>query len=99
MKSNDGNDINTKYGEFPSYVPAYETKFFKGTNEYYCNLAVNTIFAEQTGAPATTWGPYFVDVDESMKTAVGDILLNGADPATAWAVASKDAQGKIDLKG
>ncbi|NCC08476.1 MAG: extracellular solute-binding protein [Clostridia bacterium] len=99
MKSNDGNDVNTKYGEFPSYTPAYDTSYFKEANDYYGGLKVNTIFAEQTGVPATTWGPYFVDVDESMKTAVGDIILNGADPATAWAAATKDAQGKIDLKG
>lgn len=99
MKSNEGNDVNTKFGEFPSYTPAYNTDFFKATNEYYSGQAVNTIFAAQTGAPATVWGPYFVDVDESTKTAAGDILLNGADPATAWAAAAKDAQGKIDLKG
>ncbi len=98
MKSDAGNDINTKYGEFPSYTPAYETEFFKSTNDYYGGIAVNTIFAAQTGAPATTWGPYFVDIDESTKTAAGDILLNGADPATAWATASETAQGKIDLK-
>lgn len=99
MKDNKGNDENTRFGEFPSYTPAYGTDFFKAPNDYFSNLAVNTIFAEYTGAPATVWGPYFTDVDETTKSAAGEIYLNGGDPATVWAAATAEAQSKIDLKG
>lgn len=99
MKSDAGNDVNMKYGEFPSYTPAYKTDFFNSASDYYSGQEVNSIFASLTGAPATAWGPYYVDVDESTKAAAGEILLNGADPATVWANASAEAQSKIDLKG
>jgi lactose/L-arabinose transport system substrate-binding protein len=98
MKDNAGNDINTKYGEFPSYKPAYETTFFKSTNNYYGGAAVNTLFASLTGAPATNFGAYFTDVNNAIKTAAGNILANKMDPKTALEAATKEAQSKIDAK-
>lgn len=99
MKADAGNDINTKFGEFPSYTPAYKTEFFKTPNEYFGGQDVNTIFAGLTGAPVTNWGSYFVDVDAATKAAAGEILLNNGDPAKIWEAASAEAQSKIDLKG
>ncbi|AUS97573.1 hypothetical protein CDQ84_08355 [Clostridium thermosuccinogenes] len=98
IKSKEGSDINMKYGEFPSYKPAYETEYFKSKDEYFGGLEVGTIFAGLTGAPATKWGPYFTDVSESMKTAAGNILANRMDPRQALEAATKDAQSKINAK-
>jgi len=98
MKSNEGNDINMKYGEFPSYKPAYETEYFKSKDEYFGGLEVGPIFAALTGAPVTKWGPYFTDVAESMKAAAGNILANRMDPREALEAATKDAQNKINAK-
>lgn len=98
MKDNAGNDINMKYGEFPSYKPSYETSFFKSTNDYYGGLAVGTVFSKLTGAPATTWGPYFTDVSTSLGIGMGNILANKMDPKAALEAATKDAQNKIKAK-
>lgn len=98
MKSNDGNDINMKYGEFPSYKPAYQTDYFKSTDKYFSNLPVGEVFAQLTGAPRTNWGAYFTDILQSMGTPMGDIILNHADPQTTLKEASREAQNKINAK-
>ncbi|MBU3186246.1 ABC transporter substrate-binding protein [Clostridium estertheticum] len=98
MKTNEGNDVNMKFGEFPSYKPAYKTEFFKSKNEYYGGVSVGTIFSKLTGAKATTWGPYFTDVSAGLKTAAGNILANKMDPKTALDAATKAAQNTIDAK-
>lgn len=98
MKDNTGNDINMKYGEFPSYSPAYTTEFFKSPNEYFGGQATGSFFAEHTAAPATDFGPYFTDIYDSMVVATGNILSGGMEVKEALEAATKDAQTKIDIK-
>lgn len=97
MKDNEGNDINMKYGEFPSYSPAYETEFFKSTNEYYSGQATGTIFAGLADSPTTEFGPYFTDVSTAIQTALGEIIAGGDIAATldSW---TQQAQATLDAK-
>ena len=98
MKSNEGNDINTKYGEFPSYTPAYETDYFNSTDDYYGGQEINKLFSSLTNSPPTDFGPYFVDVHEALQNAIGNILVNNMDYKQALEQGEKEAQNAISAK-
>lgn len=98
MKDDAGNDVNMKYGEFPSYAPSYKTEFFKSANEYFGGQATGTFFSQHTDAPATDFGAYFTDINESMIVAAGNIMSGGMDIKEALEAATKDTQAKIDIK-
>lgn len=97
MKDNEGNDINMKYGEFPSYSPAYETEFFKAPNPYYSDQATGTTFAALADSPTTEFGPYFTDIATAIQTALGEIVAGGDVAATldSW---TQQAQATLDAK-
>lgn len=97
MMDNEANEINFKWGQFPSYTPSYEADAFKQVDEYF-GVSRGEIFTKLVNSPSIDFGPYFTDVDQSMRTAIGDIFVNGADPETALSEAAEAAQRIIDAK-
>lgn len=98
LMTDEGNDINMEYGLFPSYTPSYKTENFNAPDDYVGGQSIGSFFKDLTGAPETHFGPYFTDVNESLKIGAGNILNNGMDPKEAWTAASEEAQKKIDIK-
>ncbi|MDO4339261.1 MAG: sugar ABC transporter substrate-binding protein [Eubacteriales bacterium] len=97
MMDDEANEINFKWGQFPSYKPSYETDAFKQVDEYF-GVSRGEIFTKLVNSPVIDFGPYFTDVDQSMRTAIGEIFVNDADPETALASAEEAAQRIIDAK-
>lgn len=92
-----GAKVNLDYGQFTSYKPAYKDESMK-TKDAYFGVSLSEVFSPLMDAPAINFGPYFTDVQAALKTAVGEIFVNGKDPKTALDAASVVAQKAIDAQ-
>jgi len=98
MKSEKGNEINLKWGQFPAYTPSYSEDYFNDTNKYFGGEQVSKLFAKYTQAPDINYGPAFRDVQDQLKLATGELFKNGADAAKILDSYSSKAQNIIDAK-
>lgn len=78
MMTPEGNEINLKYGDFPSYMPCYSESYFDEASEYFAGQEVNKFFTEVANGPVTDYGPYFTDIQPHLMEIVGEIVM-GAD--------------------
>ena len=97
MMNDEANEIDFGWGQFTSYKPSYEAPAFKQVDEYF-GVSRGEIFTKLVNSPVIDFGPYFTDVDQSMRTAIGEIFVNDADPEKAMTVAQEAAQRIIDAK-
>ena len=97
MMNDEANEIDFGWGQFTSYKPSYEAPAFKQVDEYF-GVSRGEIFTKLVNSPVIDFGPYFTDVDQSMRTAIGEIFVNDADPEKAMTVAQEAAQQIIDAK-
>lgn len=95
MMTDDGNDINMDYGEFPSYSPSYDSPKFEEPWDYYGGVAAAGFFTELTDSPTTEFGPYFTDVSTAMNQVVGNILA-GTPIEEALDAGTQDCQNMLD---
>lgn len=97
LMSSKGNEINLNVGKlFTSYKPSYNDDEYKLSDDYF-GVSVGQAFAQlSTSIPEVVYGPYFTDVNNAFKTAVGDILVKNQDPAKALDDATAAAQKAID---
>lgn len=78
MMTPKGNEINLKYGDFPSYMPCYSESYFEEASEYFGGQEVNKFFTEVANGPVTDYGPYFTDIQPNLMEIVGEVVA-GAD--------------------
>lgn len=97
LMTSKGNKINLDAGKlFTSYKPSYNDDEYKTSDEYF-GLSVGQTFSKLTSTiPELTYGPYFTDVNNALKTAVGNIFVKNEDPAKALADANAVAQKAVD---
>lgn len=97
LMSSEGNKINLDTGKlFTSYKKSYEDAEYKATDAYF-GTSIGTTFAGLTGKiPSISYGPYFTDVNNAYKTAVGNILLKNTDVSKALGDATSTAQKAVD---
>lgn len=93
--SEQGGEINLKYGLFSAYKPNHKSSAYSEINDYF-GVAVGDVFAQWVDGPAVNFGAYFTDVHSELKVATGEILLNDKDPAEMLDAASERAQRSID---
>lgn len=99
LMSSEGNEINlSSAGLFTSYSPSYKDAEYTASNKYF-GAPVGSIFSKFTDKiPSVTFGSYYTDVDNALKTAIGNVFTKNEDPAKALAEASATAQKAIDAE-
>ena len=97
LMSSKGNKINLDTGKlFTSYKPSYDDDEYKATDAYF-GVSVGQTFSQlSTNIPSIEFGPYFTDVNNALKTAVGDILVKNQDTAKSLENATSVAQKAVD---
>lgn len=98
MKSDEGNEINLKWGQFPAYKPSYDGEYFEDTNEYFGGQNLSKFFGGYVDAPDIDYGPAFRDVQDQLKLATGELYKDGADVEAILENYSQKAQSIIDSK-
>jgi lactose/L-arabinose transport system substrate-binding protein len=98
LMTDKGNELELSAGGlFTSYAPSYKDAAYSATDSYFTGISLGTTFsALSTNIPSIKYGPYYTDVDNALKTAVGDIFVNNVAPATALDAATATAQKAID---
>lgn len=97
LMSSEGNKINWDTSKlFTSYEKSYSDAEYKATDPYFGTSLGETFSKLATNIPPMTYGPYFTDVNNSLKTAVGNVLLKHQDTAAALKAASATAQKAVD---
>lgn len=98
LMTSEGNKINLEAGKlFTSYKSSYNDDEYKATDDYFGGVSVGQVFSKYSAnIPNITFGPYFTDVNNALKTAVGNVFVKSADPAKALADATAVAQKAID---
>lgn len=97
LMTSTGNKINWEAGKlFTSYKPSYQDAEYKAADDYF-GVSVGETFSKYSDKiPEVTFGPFFTDVNNALKTAVGNIFVKSADPAKALADATATAQKAVD---
>lgn len=97
LMSSEGNKINLESASlFTSYTKSYADSEYKATDDYF-GVSIGQKFASYSkNIPTITYGPYYTDVNNALKTAVGEILLKNMDPDKALKDATSTAQKAID---
>ncbi|ADU26321.1 ABC transporter substrate-binding protein [Ethanoligenens harbinense] len=97
LMSSEGNKINLDAGKlFTSYKKSYSDPEYKEVDSYF-GVSVGATFAGLSDKiPSVTYGPYFTDVNNALKTAVGSILLKSGDVSKTLSDATASAQKAVD---
>lgn len=98
LMSSKGNQINLETGAlFTSYSPSYKDAEYAATDAYFGGQSVGKEFSALTPKiPAITFGPYFTDVSNALKTGIGNVLVKGQSPKDAMTAATATAQKAVD---
>ena len=91
------NQADILYGQsqFEAYKPYYDAECYKEVDAYF-GVAIGETFARWVDSPKIDFGYYFTDVADALATAIGEIFINGTDPAQALSAANEAAQRAID---
>lgn len=97
LMTSKGNKINLDAGKlFTSYKPSYNDDEYKASDEYF-GVSVGQTFSQMSDKiPELTYGPYFTDVNNALKTGVGNIFIKNQDSSKALADANAVAQKAVD---
>lgn len=97
LMTSEGNKINFDTSKlFTSYEKSYTDPEYTATDDYF-GLSIGSTFSKlATNIPQMTYGPYFTDVNNSLKTAVGNSLLKNQDTTAALKAATGVAQKAVD---
>lgn len=99
LMTSKGNEINLNSAKlFTSYKKNYSDSEYKTTDKYFGVSVGQTFAALSPKIPEITYGPYFTDVNNAFKTAVGEVFLKNQDPAKALSDATTVAQKAIDAE-
>jgi lactose/L-arabinose transport system substrate-binding protein len=86
-----------KYGLFPSWQPYYETEKFKEMDEYF-GVALSEFFGKlSTDIPTIDYGSKFMDVNNAIVGALGDVM-DGKEIEEALKAAEEKAARDTGLK-
>jgi lactose/L-arabinose transport system substrate-binding protein len=97
LMTNEGQDVQMKYGLFPSWQPYYETEKFKEMDEYF-GVALSEFFGKlSTDIPTIDYGSKFMDVNNAIVGALGDVM-DGKEIEEALKAAEEKAARDTGLK-
>jgi lactose/L-arabinose transport system substrate-binding protein len=99
LMTSKGNEINLNSAKlFTSYKKSYSDPEYSTVDKYF-GVSVGKTFADLSPKiPEISYGPYFTDVNNALKTVVGNVLLKNVDPAKALADATTTAQKAVDAE-
>ena len=98
LMTNEGQDIQMKYGLFPSWQPYYDTDNFKVEDEYF-GIALSEFFGElSTDIPPLEYGAHYMDINNAIVDALGEIVIDGKDITEALRDAEQKAARDTGLE-
>lgn len=97
LMSSEGNKINFETSKlFTSYQKSYKDSEYTATDDYF-GISIGSTFAKlSTNIPTVDFGPHFTDVNNALKTGIGNALLKKQDTKAVLKEASDTAQKAID---
>ena len=97
LMSSEGNKINFETSKlFTSYQKSYKDPEYTATDDYF-GISIGSTFAKlSTNIPTVDFGPHFTDVNNALKTGIGNALLKKQDTKAVLKEASDTAQKAID---
>lgn len=98
LMTNEGQDVQMKYGLFPSWQPYYKTEKFKEVDDYF-GISISEFFGKlSTDIPPLDYGAHYMDVNNAIVGALGEILHKGKDVKEALKEAEEKAARDTDLE-
>jgi lactose/L-arabinose transport system substrate-binding protein len=91
LLTNEGQDVQVKYGLFPAWKPYYTSAGAKKKDEYFDIALVDFFGKLSTSIPPMTYDEHFKDFGTPIQTAISSILSKNVAPEKAF----KDAEQKI----
>lgn len=91
LMTNEGQDIQMKYGLFPSWKPYYQTEQFKAVDEYF-GIALSDFFGNlSTKIPPLDYGAHYMDINNAIIDALGEVIFKNEDITKALKKAEEKA--------
>jgi len=98
LLTNEGEDVQMKYGLFPSWTPYYQSENFKKNDEYF-GFPLAEFFGEvSTNIPELKFPPEFLDLAKPIQDANGAVLSGKAGIEEAFKQAEQQASKASGLK-
>jgi lactose/L-arabinose transport system substrate-binding protein len=98
LLTNEGQDIQLKYGLFPSWKPYYQTEGFKKEDEYF-GFPLSEFFGKvSTNIPELEYGPYFLDLRKPLLDAYAAVLNSNVSVEQALKQAEEQGAKATGLK-
>lgn len=97
LLTNEGQDIQMKYGLFPSWQPYYESEGFQVEDEYFGFKLADFFGSVATDIPSLKFGPYYMDFHNELLNAYGDVMNDNATTEKAFEDAEKRSQSATGL--
>lgn len=98
LLTNEGQDVQMKYGLFPSWQPYYESEGFQKEDEYFGFKLADFFGSVAKDIPILKFGPYYMDFHHELKNAYGDVMNNKTSAVEALENAEKRAVSATGLK-
>lgn len=76
LLTNEGQDIQLKYGLFPSWQPYYESEGFQKEDEYFGFKLSEFFGSVSMEIPPLEYGPYYMDFHNELLNAYGNVMNN-----------------------
>lgn len=83
LLTNEGQDIQMKYGLFPSWQPYYESEGFKKEDEYFGFRLSEFFGSVSMEIPPLEYGPYYMDFHNELLDAYGNVMNDRMDAKEA----------------
>lgn len=74
LLTNEGQDVQMKYGLFPSWQPYYDSEGFQKVDEFFGFKLADFFGTVSKNIPALDFGPYYMDFHSNLQNAYGYVL-------------------------
>ncbi|MEI3606597.1 extracellular solute-binding protein [Pseudogracilibacillus sp. SE30717A] len=97
LLTNEGQDVQMKYGLFPSWQPYYESEGFSKEDEFF-GFKLSDFFASvSTDIPKLDFGPYYMDFHSELLDAYGNVMNDVMDAEEALKNAEERSSSSTGL--
>lgn len=97
LLTDEGQDVQMKYGLFPSWQPYYESEGFSTEDEYFGYKLSDFFASVSTDIPKLDFGPYYMDFHSELLDAYGNVMNEVMDAEEAFKNAEERSSSATGL--
>jgi lactose/L-arabinose transport system substrate-binding protein len=98
LMTNEGEDVQMKFGLFPSWEPYYKSEGMKKQDEFFGFPLAEFFGTVSDKIPPLEYGPHFLDFRKPLEDAYGNVLTGKMSPEQAYKQAEEESSKASGIK-